>query len=175
MPVYHSSLNGFVGQGICGTMVFPLKTKVKGPAPPAKTGEEDIIDESLKNFRANVMFRNFPSKGPGDLTQAYITAFIAQVLREFSKQKTKNEAKAKITALSMSQNFAVPGEKGWQFPGFFKEPASRSESESFRNYYRQLREELVNRLVDLAYLDNGEQNKWWMQFSKRKFMNISSV
>ena len=47
--------------------------------------------------------------------------------------------------------------------------------DAFRTFYRQLREEVVNRLVDLAYLENGEQNKWWMSFSKRKFMNIASV
>jgi len=175
MPVYHSAFNDFKGQAICGTMVFPLKTKVKGPAPPCKTSDEDIIDEAIKYFRANVLFRNFQTQGPADLTLAYITAFIAQLLREFVKQKTKNDAKAKITAVSMAQNFAVPGDKTWTMQGFFKEPANRQEAEIFRQYYRQLREEVTNRLVELAYSENGEQNKWWIAFSKRKFMNITSL
>jgi len=175
MPVYHSSFNEFKGQNICGTAIFPLKTKVKGPAPPAKTGDVDIIDEAITFFRANVMFRNFPPQGPGDLALGYITAYIAQILREFSAQKTKNEAKAKITATSMSQNFAIPGDKAFALAGFFKEPQNRNEADMFRQYFRQIREEVVNRVVELAYLENGTQNKWWISFSKRKFMNIASV
>ena len=57
------------------------------------------------------MFRAFQSQGPADLTLAYLTAFIAEVLRFFAKQKTKEEAKKKLTELSMSQNFPVPGNR----------------------------------------------------------------
>lgn len=69
-----------------------------------------MIDESIAFFRANVMFRAFQSQGPADLTLAYLTAFIAEVLRFFAKQKTKEEAKKKLTELSMSQNFPIPGQ-----------------------------------------------------------------
>jgi len=175
MPVYHSSFNDWKGQLSCGSAILPLKTKVKGPAPPCKSTDLDIVDEALQFFRANVLFRNFPTQGPGDLTLAYLTVYIAQILREFAKQKTKNEAKAKITAVSMSQTFAIPGEKTFCLPGFFSNPANRNEGDLFRQYYRQAREELVNRLVDVAYLENGEQNKWWMSFAKKKFMNIAST
>jgi len=75
----------------------------------------------------------------------------------------------------MSQNFAIPGEKTWCIPGFFTNPTNKTEADNFRSYYRQLREELCNRLVEFAYLENGEPNKWWMQFSKRKFMNIATT
>jgi len=57
------------------------------------------------------MFRAFQSQGPADLTLAYLTAFIAEVLRFFAKQKTKEEAKKKLTELSMSQNFPIPGQR----------------------------------------------------------------
>jgi len=176
MPVYHSTFNDFKGALLCGTLMLPLKTKVKGPAPPAKTTDQDIIDEAIAFFRANVLFRNFSVQGPADLLLCYLTAFIAEVLRHFQKNKTKDDAKRTITSVSMSQNFAVPGEKNWQMPGFFKEPGSKSEQDSIRQYLRQLREEVCNRLIDLAYTEKGDQqNKWWMQYSKRKFMNITTV
>src|SRR4051812_48036511 len=75
------------------------------------TDEPDILDEAISYFRANVLFRTFQSQGPADLTLAYFTAFIAEVLRFFAKQKTKEDAKKKITELSMSQNFLIPGDK----------------------------------------------------------------
>lgn len=191
---------------------------------PRRPDEPDILDESIAFFRANVMFRTFQSQGPADLTLAYFTAFIAEVLRFFQKQKTKEEAKKKLTELSMSQNFPIPGDKTFALAGFFAQPASRAESDSFRQYFRQAREELCNRLVDIAYDEKGAQNKWqvtqrstamrtrvrpplfcpcrwrcahsgthvlsllcvgvalvvlrpprWISFSKRKFMNITSI
>jgi hypothetical protein len=122
--------------------------------------EPDILDESIAFFRANVLFRTFQSQGPADLTLAYFTAFIAEVLRFFQKQKTKEDAKKKLTELSMSQNFPIPGEKNFALAGFFSQPASRAESDSFRQYFRQSREEICNRLVDIAYDEKGNQNKW---------------
>jgi len=175
MPVYHSTLNSSQAQTACGSAILPLKTKVKGPAPPAKSEENDIIDESITFFRANVLFRAFKSEGPADLTLAYCTAFIAEVLRFFAKQKTKEDAKKKMTELSMSQNFPIPGERTFALAGFFSTPASRQESDLFRQYYRQLREELCNRLIELAYLPSGQQNKWWICFSRRKFMGITTL
>lgn len=148
---------------------------MKGNAPPCPADKSDIIDETLQYFRANVLFRNFPVLGPADLLLAYLTAFTAQVLREFAKYKTKSEATSKITSVSMSTSFSIPGESSFPLGGFFKAPSARSDGDTFRTYLRQAREELCNRLLDIAYTSTGEQNKWWIQFSKRKFMNITSV
>jgi len=124
-------------------------------------------------FRANVLYRTYHTNGPADLQIAYLTAFIGEVLRVLTKYKKKDEGRKNITAVSMSQTFSVPGDKKFPFAGFFKAPENRAEAESFRNYFRQLRETLVDRLLDVVYLPNGDANKWWMQFSKRKFMNIA--
>ena len=41
------------------------------------------------------------------------------------------------------------------------------------HYMKQLREETCNRMVDVLYKDSEDApNKYWMGFSKRKFMNI---
>ena len=176
MPVVHSTLNDFpVQEKVCSTAVFPLKTKIKGPAPPADPNKPDIIDESIDFFRANVLFKKFTPEGPADLTLAYLTIYIAEVLRLFAAHKKKTDAQKKLVELTMKANFSIPGEKDWPLPGFFAVPKERKEQETFRQYYRQLREECGNRLLDVAYLADGEQNKWWIQFSKRKFMNIAAT
>lgn len=43
----------------------------------------------------------------------------------------------------MKANFAIPGEANFTLGGFFSAPKSRAESEQFRQYFRQLREETV--------------------------------
>jgi hypothetical protein len=45
----------------------------------SKIGEEDIIDETIKFFRANVFFRNFEVKNGADRTLIYITLYIGEV------------------------------------------------------------------------------------------------
>ena len=42
--------------------------------------QEDIIDNVLVYFRANVLFRNFQVKGGGDRTLIYLTLFCAMCL-----------------------------------------------------------------------------------------------
>jgi len=173
MPTYHSEVKE-VGsfEKICGTVILPIKTQVRGPAPPAKSDASDIIDETLNFFRANVLFRNYKYEGPADLTLCYLTVYIAECLRLFSKYKTKNEAQKNIVPLAVSGNFAIPGEKGFPLPGFFSPPQSKTEDDNFRAYFRQLREETANRLILKAFKEDGSQNKWWISFSKRKFMNV---
>jgi len=134
--------------------------------------EEDIVDEAIKAFRCNVLFTKFDKESPADLTLCYLTVYISECLRKFANYKTKSEAERKITQLSHSQNFTIPGEKGFCLGGFFSQPASRSEADLLRSYFRQLREETATRLLDHCYLESGEQNKWWIQFKTRKFMNI---
>jgi len=178
MPVYHSNLNGSVVSVVCGSGVLPLKSRVKGPAPAiSNPSETDIVDEAILYFRANVLFRNYAPKGPADLTLAYLTVWIGELLRAIAKTKSKDEAKRQLTAITMSTSFAIPGEKSFCLPGFFPAPANKSESDLFRQYYRQIREETANRLVEVCFLpDNpAQQNKWWICFAKRKFMNIAST
>ena len=135
----------------CGAALLPLKSKVKGPAAPCPADQSDVIDEAVLFFRANVMFRNFQPKSPADLTLSYLTVYIGEMLRAYSKCITKEEAKKQMTSISMSTSFAIPGDKTFVLPGFFQAPATRQEGESFRNYFRQAREETAIRLVEIAF------------------------
>ena len=43
-----------------------------------------------------------------------------------------------------------------------------------RQYLGQLRQELAARLPVRIY-ENDKPSKWWMSFSKRKFMNLNGI
>ncbi len=47
--------------------------------------EEDIIDETLNFFRANVFFRNFDVRGSADRTMIYLTLYTHQCLVKCEK------------------------------------------------------------------------------------------
>lgn len=47
--------------------------------------DEDIIDETLNFFRANVFFRNFDVRGPADRTLIYLTLYTHQCLVKCEK------------------------------------------------------------------------------------------
>ena len=151
MPVSHSSFVSWSGPVSCGCALLPLKTRVKGPAAPLPADQPDIIDESLTSFRANVLYRNFAPSSPADLTLCYLTVLIGETLRACARCRTRDEARKQLTQLSMSQQFAIPGERSFPLPGFFPAPASKAEGEAWRAYFRQAREETVNRVIDLAY------------------------
>lgn len=166
LQTYHSRYNEHNGKAICGTVVLPLKTKVRGPALPCKTGrlailcttllfymisvppctraqqharvvrihhleqwstqkvnidvheqnnvwkrrtcmhtwtrasilytgEIDVVDEAIKFYRANVLFRTFKPQGPADLTVCYLTVLITELLRFWFKSKCDQEGALK--------------------------------------------------------------------------------
>jgi actin related protein 2/3 complex subunit 3 len=84
--------------------------------------------------------------------------------------------------------FALPGDAGWPLGGLFTPPANREEAgacgarssgarpdaspaDALRAYLKQAREETGARLVLKCYTEDDKPNKFWMAFSKRKFMN----
>jgi actin related protein 2/3 complex, subunit 3 len=52
--------------------------------------KEDIIDEVLMYFRANVLFRNFDVRGGADKTMIYLTLHAVQCLVKCEKIEDKN-------------------------------------------------------------------------------------
>lgn len=80
-PAYHSAFNDKDAAQLCGMAMLPLKTRVRGPAPQldVASAEDDQIDEAIRLFRANVLFRNFEVLGAADRTLIYLTLLIHQV------------------------------------------------------------------------------------------------
>ncbi len=46
-------------------------------------------------------------------------------------------------------------------------------TDALRAYLKQAREEVGLRLLPLCYTPDGQPNKFWMAFSRRKFMNTA--
>lgn len=171
--VYHSAFNDVQGvQLACNMSVLPLKTKHKGPAPPARNAAEpDVIDEALDYFKANVLYRNYDVQGPADRVLIYLTYYIKYALTKIEKLNKADAEKALI--LLAGENFQIPGDAGFPFGGFFPNPANRQEAELIRNYFSQLRLEVGGRLCGLVYAyDPNVASKWWLCFNKRKFLNL---
>eukprot|EP00924_Labyrinthula_sp_SR-Ha-C_P004317 maker-scaffold_3-snap-gene-20.34-mRNA-1 protein AED:0.36 eAED:0.38 QI:0/1/0.5/1/1/1/2/50/169 len=151
-----------------GFGIFPLRTNVKGPA--LRTDGEDIVDEGIRLFRANILFASFTVEGLADRVLIYLTYFISQCLKRLEKAKSVSDAKKLMFELA-KEKFPIPGDKNWQLGGHISAPGKRKEQEDMRKYMEQLRECVCERIVDVIF-PNGEKNKFWMQFSKKKFMNI---
>ncbi len=146
-----------------------MKSEIRGPAPKAPDNTEDIIDEVLMYFRANVLFRNYFINGPADRTLIYLTMHTVQLLVKLEKIDDKATALRELKTLSKDKPFAIPGETGFPLNGMYPAAASKAEGDMFKAYMKQAREELCVRLVEKVFADGGK-SKWWQSFSKRKFM-----
>jgi actin related protein 2/3 complex subunit 3 len=131
--------------------------------------EDDVVDEAIRLFRANVLFRNFEVQGGADRVLVYLTLFIHQCLKRVEKKPNKAEALRELSTLAQGAHY-IPGDPGWPLGQVMPLPKSASEAESLRLYFRQLREGLVPRLVERLYLEDGSPNRHWMAYAKRKFM-----
>jgi actin related protein 2/3 complex subunit 3 len=87
--------------------------------------QEDIIDETLAYFKANVLFRNFEINGPADLMLAYLILYTTQCLVTI-RGKNKSQAVKDLYTLSVS-NFLIPGDGGFALGGLVAAPASRAD------------------------------------------------
>lgn len=157
----------------CRTALLPLKTTIRGPAPPCEPDKDDIIDRAIYFFKANCMMKNFEMESHGDRTLVYATLFISQIISRLSvkKPQSKEDGKKLLYALAM-EDFTKPGDAGFPITAFFEAPKSRDESELWRTYMKQMREEITQRMLDKCFNNEGKLSKYWVdQFVKRKFMN----
>lgn len=56
----------------------------------------------------------------------------------------------------------------------YEPPRDRHDAEQLRQYMSQLRQELATRLLARVYQESEDRpSKWWLSFTKRKFMGKS--
>jgi actin related protein 2/3 complex subunit 3 len=56
----------------------------------------------------------------------------------------------------------------------YESPRDRQDAEQLKLYMAQVRQELAARLLARVYEeDETKPSKWWLSFTKRKFMNKS--
>jgi actin related protein 2/3 complex subunit 3 len=80
------------------------------------------------------------------------------------------DATRELSTLAQGGHY-IPGDAGWPLGGLMPAPKAPAEAENLRNYFRQLREGAVARLLVRMFNEDGTPNKHWMAYSKRKFMN----
>ncbi|XP_063902012.1 actin-related protein 2/3 complex subunit 3-like [Zophobas morio] len=171
MPAYQSSFDATSYQLLSNLSLLPLRTTYKGPAPKADSSTEDVIDEAFKYYRANVFFKQFEIKTPADRVLIYVTLFIQACLAATMKCNTANEAKKQLNSLALT-NFSIPGDPSFPLNSLYSSPKNHSEAETLRQFFQQIRSEVVERFVPIVFKDD-KPDKWWMCLAKRKFMNTS--
>jgi actin related protein 2/3 complex subunit 3 len=172
MPAYHSSYNQGSYRALGNMALLPIKSHVRGPAPPMDDPKrDDVVDEALNMFKANIFYRNFEFQGNGDRVLCYLILYITDCLQALSKCQTKGDGLKRMNTLGL-ENFTLPGDPSFAFGGLYHAPATRADSDLLRQYITQLRQEVGIRLCDRVFVD-GPPSKWWLCFSKRKFMNKS--
>ncbi|KAF9559926.1 subunit of the Arp2/3 complex [Mortierella antarctica] len=172
MPAYHSAFNEVTDlRSVGGMALLPIKTRVRGPASIADPNAEDIIDEALNLFRANVLFRNFEIKGDADRVLIYLILFISECLGKLARNPSLREAEKILSTLAVG-NFAIPGDATFPLNALYASPSNKMDADLLRQYLTQLRQEMAVRLPNRIY-ENDKPGKWWMCFQKRKFMNKS--
>lgn len=117
---------------------MPLKTRFKGPGPiQSNDQEQDIIDESLYYFKANVFFRTYEIKvnmlisfsdsidiilhfqSESDRLLIYITLYITECLKKLQKCSNKNQAYNEMKSLAISR-FDIPGDPGFPLNSVYR-------------------------------------------------------
>lgn len=80
---YHSQIREF-SSAVGNIAILPLRTQSRGPAPMANI-EQDIIDESLYYFKANVFFRTYEVKVPSFVPWEILMKF-KRFFRNYSRR-----------------------------------------------------------------------------------------
>jgi actin related protein 2/3 complex subunit 3 len=156
---------------VCGCFILPIKSKIRGPAPQFTGDSDDIIDETLYFLRPNLLFRTFPLDGSADRLLVYLTMFATRILGRIATCTARPDAEKAAREIAM-ETFLLPGDGGFVLGGMLAPPKDATERELIRTYLGQLRQELAERLVAKCFAD-GVPNKWWLSFSKRKFLNMT--
>lgn len=173
MPALHSTfLDDLESRTVGNLVLLPIHTQYRGPSYPP-TSEYDIVEEILDLFRANSFFKNFDIKGPADRVLIYGILFVSDCLSHLNTKTTYKEAVRALSNLALDA-FALPGDIGFPLNALYQAPATRNDADLLRSYLQQFRQELADRLLKKIYADDENvPSKFWLAFTRRRFMNKS--
>jgi len=174
-PAYHSKFNKVANPRVLGGIaLLPIKAiKSKGPAPiPAADQEFDIVNEAINYFKANVFFNTYEIKGPADRLLVYLTLFIHQCLCRMTRCSNADGVNKEMYQLSI-EAFKLPMDAGFPLAPFYSQLGSKRESDELRAYMLQCRQETSGRLAEMVIDASGKPSKWWLCFTKRRFLGKS--
>ncbi|KAI0137135.1 ARP2/3 complex ARPC3 subunit [Xylariales sp. AK1849] len=192
MPAYNSMFNADPNPPrlIGNFPLLPLRTKTRGPAytlpfpsaalpahesPDPDSESYDILDEVLSLFRANTFFRNFEIQGPADRLLIYGILFTSECLGKIRPHMGVRDATKEVLNTALDLQFAIPGDPAFPLNQMYEPPRDRQDAEQLRQYLAQVRQEIASRLLARVYEEGGDgkPSKWWLSFTKRKFMGKS--
>merc|ERR1712203_1164610 len=174
---FHSEMDAPGGRTVGNMPLMPLRQTVKnagrGFAPD--TPDDDIVDETIRLFKPNILFKSFEMKDSVDRVLVYITLYIVECLKKLAKIEGKEKAMLEMFSMALGAH-SIPGESGFPLNAFFTKPQGKEE-EDMKKYIVQLRHEtgarLVEKVYDPAISVEGKPSKWWTCWSKRKFLNVT--
>lgn len=169
MPAYHSQLK--YTRSVGNMALMPLNSSMRGPALRSDS-DTDIVSEALACFKSVVYFRTYDVKNDGDRTLIYLILYISDCLRRLQKCHGLSDAQNEMYNLAVS-SFDLPGDRGFPLNALFVAPRSDGEAEEMRNYLLQLRQETGSRLSQAVFGNPSCAPKWWLCFSRRRFMDKS--
>ncbi|KAI9671174.1 MAG: subunit of the Arp2/3 complex [Caeruleum heppii] len=187
LQAYHSIFEQETDVRVIGNFaLLPLRTRTRGPAytlpplPPATTSATldpdnesyDALDEVLTLFRANTFFRNFEIRGPADRLLIYGILFVSECLGKVRVGMGGREAEKALINAAL-EHFAIPGDPAFPLNQSYEPPRDKQDAETLRQYMSQVRQELAMRLLERIYEGGNTPSKWWLSFTKRRFMGKS--
>lgn len=108
--------------------------------------KEDPIDEAIKLFRINVLFKNFEIKGTGDKLLIYLTVLIQKIMEIIANNPKKEEVDKNLAKFAMEQ---VQGtaEGGFFMGGILDKPKNEAENTKCKEYMKHLKAETIRRIT----------------------------
>jgi actin related protein 2/3 complex, subunit 3 len=110
--------------------ILPIRTQFRGPAPSGNNIEQDIIDEAIYYFKANIFFRTYEVKSEVDRVLIYITLYIPECLKKLQRCANKNQGMNEMYTLAISK-FDIPGESGFPLNSVYAKPQTPVEAGEF--------------------------------------------
>merc|ERR1711936_596341 len=176
MPPFHSTLPS-PGRTLGNMALMPLRQTTKGSArgPAPSTNDEDIVDQTINLFKANILFKQFEMETDVDRVLVYVTLYIIECLKRLQKMQNVERATQDMYSAAL-ESFAIPGEAGFPLNAFYTKPQG-GDTEEMKKYFVQLRHEtgarLAEKVFDPSLSPDGGPAKWWTCWAKRKFLNVA--
>jgi actin related protein 2/3 complex, subunit 3 len=123
---YHSQIKEHQ-QSVANMAILPIRTQFRGPAPSGANIEQDIIDEAIYYFKANIFFRTYEVKSEIDRVLIYITLYIPECLKKLQRCTNKNQGMQEMYTLAISK-FDIPGESGFPLNSVYAKPQTANEA-----------------------------------------------
>ncbi|CAK0890688.1 unnamed protein product, partial [Prorocentrum cordatum] len=104
--------------------------------------------------------------GGGDRVLIYLTLWIQKCLATADRASGAEDASRQLEAMAAA-DLPGPGDPGFVIASLIPAGAPH-DNQVAKAYLKQLRQETLHRLLPLLYGADGQANKWWFQYAKKR-------